>query len=103
MRILFKKKNQNPDKALSFLVSGSFWAADNKADMAESKNHTTQKQFQNGTKMASIALIIKISFKEVEPEFLRILNFIKKHKKGLKKTQTNKTKTIRVFLSSSRS
>lgn len=76
----------------SFLVSGGFiGAADsNSADMARSKNYNMHNQLQNGREIASITLIIRLSFKEVEPKFIRILNFVKKRKKGLKMTETKK-------------
>lgn len=58
--------------------------------MARSKNYNMHNQFQNGREIASITLIIRLSFKEVEPKFIRILNFVKKRKKGLKMTETKK-------------
>ncbi|XP_011753742.2 large ribosomal subunit protein eL29-like [Macaca nemestrina] len=64
--------------------------------MAKSKNHTThnqsRKRHRNGIKKPRSQRYE--SLKGVDPKFLRNMRFAKKHKKGLKKMQTNHAKAM---------
>uniref|UniRef100_A0A2K5MPB4 60S ribosomal protein L29 n=1 Tax=Cercocebus atys TaxID=9531 RepID=A0A2K5MPB4_CERAT len=64
--------------------------------MAKSKNHTTHNQsrkwHRNGIKKPRSQRYE--SLKGVDPKFLRNMHFAKKHKKGLKKMQTNHAKAM---------
>ncbi|XP_038943781.1 large ribosomal subunit protein eL29-like [Rattus norvegicus] len=66
------------------------------ADIAKSKNHTSHNQFckwhRNVIKKPH-SQIYK-SLKGVDPKFLRNMCFAKKHKKGLKKMQSNNAKAV---------